>query len=175
MVETKTNRKIKVLRSDRGREYNSEEFDAFCQNEGLQKQYTLSCTSQQNMVVEIKNRVILENIRVMLIGKDMLKSLWATIVAIATNLHNRTPTIAINIFTPKEAYSGKNLHISHLIIFICISYVKILDENIYKLDDKAIKCMFIGYLHNKKGYKCWDPKNHKVFLSKDLIYFEIGR
>jgi len=77
MVETKTNRKIKVLRSDRDREYNSEEFDAFFQNDGLQKQYTLSCTSQQNMVVERKNRVLLEHVRVMLIGKDMSKSFWA--------------------------------------------------------------------------------------------------
>ncbi|KAK4395496.1 Retrovirus-related Pol polyprotein from transposon TNT 1-94 [Sesamum angolense] len=45
LVEKQSGRSIKVLRSDRGKEYNNSEFDKFCEEEGIEHQTTyLLCT-----------------------------------------------------------------------------------------------------------------------------------
>ncbi len=45
--------------------------------------------------------------------------------------------------TPEEKYNG----LSHLKVFGCIAYVHVPGELRTKLDPKAKKCVFIGYIH----------------------------
>ncbi|KAK4399972.1 Retrovirus-related Pol polyprotein from transposon TNT 1-94 [Sesamum angolense] len=54
LVEKQSGRSIKVLRSDRGKEYNNSEFDKFCEEEGIEHQTTVSYNPQQNGVSERK-------------------------------------------------------------------------------------------------------------------------
>ena len=56
MVENESDRFIKVLRSDRGGEYMSNEFMEFCQYYGIERQFTAHYTPQQNKVVEKRTR-----------------------------------------------------------------------------------------------------------------------
>ena len=46
LVENQTGRRIRVLRSDNGGEYNSKEFDEFCRQEGIKRQLTVPYTPQ---------------------------------------------------------------------------------------------------------------------------------
>ncbi|XP_050156356.1 uncharacterized protein LOC126630314 [Malus sylvestris] len=41
-----------------------------------------------------------------------------------------------------------------------------------KLDPRAIKCAFVGYSTSQKGYKCYDSKTRKVFVSRDVRFDE---
>ncbi|XP_027151836.1 uncharacterized protein LOC113751887 [Coffea eugenioides] len=43
-----------------------------------------------------------------------------------------------------------------------------------KLDDKAEKCIFIGYSHETKGYKLFNPNTGKVIVSRDIMFDEHG-
>ncbi|KAG6471756.1 hypothetical protein ZIOFF_069202 [Zingiber officinale] len=43
-----------------------------------------------------------------------------------------------------------------------------------KLDDKAEKCIFIGYSSETKGYKLFNPDTGKVIISKDVTLDELG-
>nr|KYP53945.1 Retrovirus-related Pol polyprotein from transposon TNT 1-94 [Cajanus cajan] len=52
LVEKQSGKQIKVLRSDRGKEYTSREFDKFCDDEGIERQLTIAYTPQQNGVLE---------------------------------------------------------------------------------------------------------------------------
>ena len=76
-VELKSEKKIKCLRTDNGGEYTSDEFDNFCQSEGIERQFTTASTPQQNGVAERMNITLLERTRAMLKAAGLGKSFWA--------------------------------------------------------------------------------------------------
>jgi len=146
--------KTKTLRSDGGGEYNSEAFNDFCKSEGIKRQLTLAYTPQQNGVVERKNKVIVEHARAMLIGRNVPRSFWAEVVSTMVYLHNINPIVALDNLTPKETLYKTKPKIYHLRVFDHACYVHIPKEKRKKLDDKAIRCIFVGYSTHRKGYKC---------------------
>jgi len=55
-VKTQLEQRVKILRTDRGREYLSDMFKEIC--EGIQRQLTGPCTPQQNGVAEHRNQTL---------------------------------------------------------------------------------------------------------------------
>ncbi|MCO5587897.1 hypothetical protein L7F22_041849 [Adiantum nelumboides] len=41
-----------------------------------------------------------------------------------------------------------------------------------KLDDKVVKCIFVGYSSGSKGYRLYNPATNKIFESRDVIFAE---
>ena len=39
-----------------------------------------------------------------------------------------------------------------------------------KLDNKARKCIFVGYKGGIKGYKLWNPVTRKIVYSRDVVF-----
>ena len=60
LAENESGKSVKILRSDRGGEYNLTEFVQFCNSHGIKRQYTARHTPQQNGVAERKNRTIMD-------------------------------------------------------------------------------------------------------------------
>ena len=54
MVEKQSGHYIKILRTDRGREFASNNFLSFCKTNGIKRQFTTSYTPQQNGIAERK-------------------------------------------------------------------------------------------------------------------------
>ncbi|CAL2238315.1 unnamed protein product [Prunus armeniaca] len=153
MTELQSGFKIKCLGSDRGGEFKSSEFDLFCEKEGIQRQFTLAYTPQQNGVVERKNRTVIEMAKSMLHEKKMPYFLWAEAVHTSVYILNRCPTKALNNTTPFEAYSGRKPGIAHLKVFGSLCYVHIPVERRHKLEPKSFKGVFVGYATCEKGYR----------------------
>nr|GEU38679.1 hypothetical protein [Tanacetum cinerariifolium] len=63
LVEKKSGKSIKVLRTDRGGEFLSKEFNDFCDEHAILRQLTAPYTLEQNGVAERKNRTIVEMTR----------------------------------------------------------------------------------------------------------------
>ncbi|MCI78542.1 copia-type polyprotein, partial [Trifolium medium] len=63
MVEKETNETICCLRTDRGGEFNSNDFREFCEDNGIKRQLTAAYTPQQNGIAERKNRTIMDMVR----------------------------------------------------------------------------------------------------------------
>lgn len=61
------------MKSDRGKEYTSNEFDKFCEKEGIERQLTVGYTPQQNGVSERKNQTMMEMAKSMLFEKGIPK------------------------------------------------------------------------------------------------------
>ena len=72
-IETQSNYKIQVIRSDNGSEYTSEKFNRFCEDAGIEHQLTAPYSPQQNDVVERKNRTVMKMTRCLLHDKGMPK------------------------------------------------------------------------------------------------------
>ena len=107
LVEKQSGKQIKVLRSDRGKEYTSREFDKFCEDESIKRQLTVAYTPQQNCVSKRKNRTVMEMARSMLKEKGMPNTFWAEAVYTVVYILNRCPTKAVKDKTPIEAWSGR--------------------------------------------------------------------
>ena len=43
---------------------------------------------------------------------------------------------------------------------------------VFKLDPKSLKCIFVGYSHVQKGYTCYCPTLRRYFVSIDVAFFE---
>jgi hypothetical protein len=63
LVEKESSCSIQCLRTDRGGEFTSNEFNDFCRLQGIKRQLTAAYTPQQNGVSERKNRTLLNMVR----------------------------------------------------------------------------------------------------------------
>ncbi|KAG8473990.1 hypothetical protein CXB51_034146 [Gossypium anomalum] len=169
MIEKQMGKQIKYLRTDNGLEFCSDELNRLCKSEGIVRHLTVRHTPQQNGVVERMNRTIMENFRCMLSNANLLKSFWAETVSTACFLINRSSSVAIEKKTPQEVWSGNPANYSNLKIFGCPAYAHV-DNG--KLEPRSIKCVFLGYKAGVKGYKLLCPKNRKVVISRDAIFYE---
>jgi len=57
-VENQTKKKVKILRSENGGEYTSNEFKYFCKEASIKKELRVPYNPLQNRVVERENRAI---------------------------------------------------------------------------------------------------------------------
>nr|GEV49966.1 retrovirus-related Pol polyprotein from transposon TNT 1-94 [Tanacetum cinerariifolium] len=145
MVEKEKGLKIKSMRSDRGGEFLSKEFNKFCEDNGIRRFLTAPYSPKQNGVVERKNRTILNMVRSMLKTKKMPKEFWAEADDCAVYLLNRCPLKSLDNKTPQEAWNGLKPTVSHLRVFGNIAYVHVLSQRRLKLDDRSQKHVFVGY------------------------------
>ena len=60
LAENKTVKRLKCLRSDNRGEYCSKEFDSYCSHNGIRREKTVLGTPQENGVLEMMNRTIME-------------------------------------------------------------------------------------------------------------------
>ncbi|MCO5566892.1 hypothetical protein L7F22_020575 [Adiantum nelumboides] len=127
-------------------------------------------TPQQNGVAERKNRYLMEMARCMLKAKSLPHKLWMEAVACAAHVLNRCPTRALKTITPYESWYDRKPSVSYLRVFGCLAYAHIPQQLRGKLDDKAVKCIFVGYSSGSKGYRLYNPATNKIFESRDVIF-----
>ncbi|KAL4301681.1 hypothetical protein GQ457_10G015230 [Hibiscus cannabinus] len=172
LVEKESGFEIKSLRSDRGGEFTSNEFNDFCKENGIRRPLIVPRSPQQNGIAERKNRTILNMARSMLKAKNMPKEFWAEAVSCAVYLSNRSPTKNVDNVTPQEAWSGRKPSVRHIRVFGSIAYAHVPDQGRLKLDDRSSKYVFIGYDSNSKGYKLFNPSNGRIVISRDVEFDE---
>ena len=171
MAEAEKEVKIKCVRSDRGGEFTSDEFKSLCDKSGIKKQLTAPYTPQQNGVVERKNRTIMGLVRSMLKDKNLPLELWGEPVSTCVYVLNRSSTKGVKGQTPYEKWNGRKPNVSHLKIFGSVVFVKTTGR-LSKIEDIS-KCMlFMGYEAGSKAYRCLDPANFKIHISRDVIFDE---
>ena len=170
LVEARTGRKIKVLRSDNGTEFKNDPFLQVCQREGIQRHFTVRETPQQNGVAKRMNRTLLERVRCMLSNAGLGKVFWAEAITYVCHLINMLPSTAIEGKSPLEVWSGKPVSdYDTLRVFGCPAYYHVRES---KLDPRAKKSIFMGLQSGVKGYKVWDPEARKIILSRDVTFDE---
>ena len=75
--------------------------------------------------------------------------------------------------TPKEAWSERKPNVKNFKVFGCEAYAHVPNEiREKKFDRKSIKCIFVGYDDQRKGYRLYDPSVEDVFTSRDVKFNE---
>ena len=77
MVETRSERKVKRLRTDNGLEFCNHQFDGFCKEHGIVRHITCTYTPQQNGIAERLNMIIMNKVRSMLSESGLELKFWA--------------------------------------------------------------------------------------------------
>lgn len=135
LIEKENGKEIATLRTDRGGEFTSNEFQEFCNKEGIKRHLTVPYTPQQNGVVERRNHTLMEMTRSLLKAMKVPNYMWGEAVRHATYLINRVPTRALKNQTPYECLKNRKPSLAHLRIFGCIAHAKIDSGRLRKLDD----------------------------------------
>ncbi|GLU00818.1 hypothetical protein SLE2022_181580 [Rubroshorea leprosula] len=172
LVEKQSGCSIKVLRTDQGGEFVSAEFNKFCDDFGIKRQLTASYTPQQNGVAERKNRSLVEMAKSMLKAKGLPNSFWAEAIHTAAYIQNRSPTAALHHQTPFEAWHGWKPKVTHFKVFGCLAYVHVPSQKRTKFEENSVKCIFLGYSDETKGYRFYNPITKKLLISRDVIFDE---
>ena len=85
---------------------------------------------------------------------------------------NRCPTKLVHDKNPLEAWSRNRWIVEHLRVFKCVAYTHVSKEQRQELDEKGVKCMFIGYNSESKAYRLYDPINKKIIILRDVEFLE---
>lgn len=165
-AERRTGRKVLFWRTDGGGEFVNKALSNFFKEQGIVVHQSMPYAHEQNGTIERSNRTAQATMRVLLKGAGLSKHFWGLAIRTGTYLHNRTPNANTDGKTPHEKFYNVVPQVDHLRIFGSQAFVHIPEERRKKLDDRAIRCKFIGYLEGMKGWRFWDPKN-KVFVESD--------
>jgi transposase InsO family protein len=106
MIEKQTENKVKLLRTDNGKEFCSNEFNDYCSDEGIVKHHTIPYTPQRNGVAECTNGTIISKARCMLSNEGMSRHFLAKAASTACYLINRSSFIPLDKKTSIEVWSG---------------------------------------------------------------------
>jgi transposase InsO family protein len=146
MIEKQTEKKVKLLRTDNGMEFCSNEFNDYYSDESIVRHHTIPYTPQQNGVTERMHRTIILKARCMLSNAGMSRRFWAEAASTANYLINRSPSIPLD--KSIEVWSGTPADYSHLRVFGCTAYAHV-DNG--KLEPRVVKCIFLGYASGVKA------------------------
>jgi hypothetical protein len=169
MIEKQTEKKVKLLRTDNDMEFCSNEFNDYCSDEGIVRHHTIPYTPQQNGVAEHMNITIISKAHCILSNAGMSRRFWPEEASTACYLINRSPYIPLDKKTLIEVWSGTPTDYSHLRVFGCIAYAHV-DNG--KLEARAIKCIFLGYISGVKAYKLWNPETKRILMSRNVVFNE---
>src|ERR1044071_7729785 len=91
-VENQLGKTIKLLRSDRGGEYLSQEFDDHLKSRGIAPKLTPLGTPQRNCVSEQRNRTLLDMVQSMMSQSHLPSAFWGYALETAAFTLNRVPS-----------------------------------------------------------------------------------
>ena len=119
---------------------------------------------------------MLEIALALLIAAHMPLSYRGETFTYAAYLVNRVPFSTINFKTPFQTLSKAviaplipSLH-SH--VFGCVVFVHLHKYQRTKLSPQALRCIFVGYATNQKGYQCYHPPTCRLFVTIDIVFYE---
>uniref|UniRef100_A0A2N9GH76 Integrase catalytic domain-containing protein n=1 Tax=Fagus sylvatica TaxID=28930 RepID=A0A2N9GH76_FAGSY len=150
-VENQHEKSLKALRTDRGREYLSDQFKDLCEEKGIRRQLTISNTPQQNGVAERRNRTLLDMVRSMMAQANLPISFLGDALLTAAYILNRVPSQSVSS-TPYELWKGEKPNLEHLRPWGSAGFVHSTTHKYGKLGPRARKHIFIRYSDSSKGY-----------------------
>ncbi|GJV16884.1 retrotransposon protein, putative, ty1-copia subclass [Tanacetum coccineum] len=122
-------------------------------------------TPQHNGVSKRRNCTLLDMMNL----TTLPLSFWDYALESATRILNMVPTKKVDK-TPYELWYGKVPNMSYLKVWGCEALVK--RDTLDKLQQRSVKCIFIGYLKETMGYYFYFPPENKIIVMRYVMFFE---
>jgi hypothetical protein len=117
--------------------------------------------------VERKNIIVQEVARTMLNEAKLTDKFWRDAIYTIVHILNRAQLRA-NHDKTYELWFGRSTYVKHFIFFGSKCYIKRDEDNIGKFDSRSNEGIFLGYSPNKKAYKCYNLRLHKIVESANV-------
>ena len=150
-VETQLNKKIKIIRSDRGGEYKFP-FEEICTEFCIVHQMTAPYTPQSNGVTERKNWSLKETLNALLNSSGLPQNLWEEAILMENFILNRVPHRKTQQ-TPCEKWKGRMPNLNYPKVWGCLAKVVVPKSKKVKVGPKTFDCVFIGYAQYSNVYR----------------------
>jgi histone deacetylase 1/2 len=170
LVERQLNCKILAMQTDWGGEYQS--LNSFFKQVGISHHVSCPYAHQQNGSAERKHRHIVEMGLTLLAHSSMPLKFWDEAFLTAVFIINRLPSRVIDHDTPLHRLFGQEPEYASLRTFGCAVWPNLRPYNTRKLEFRSKKCVFLGYSNLHKGFKCLDPSDGRVYISRDVVFDE---
>nr|GEY76560.1 ribonuclease H-like domain, reverse transcriptase, RNA-dependent DNA polymerase [Tanacetum cinerariifolium] len=144
-IENELMTTLKMLRTDRGGEFTSNEFTQYCKENGIARQLTAHYSPQQNEAEAVRHAIY---------------------------ILNSVPTKALEDITPYEAIKRRKPKLKNLRVFGCIAYAKVPSQRLTKSDDRSSRMVYLGNEQGSKAYRLFDPTKQKICVSRDVKFKE---
>jgi len=171
-IENQANLKVKVIRSDNGTEFKNSDLNSFCEEKGIERQYSAPRTPQQNGVAERRNRTLIEAARSMLADSKLPITFWAEAVNTACYVQNRVQVVKCQGKTPYELFHKRKPLISFLKSFGCPCSILNTKTHLGKFDSKAEDGFFVGYSTQSKAYRVFNNSSRIIEESANVSFNE---
>lgn len=162
-----TGLRLRFITTDNGTEFVNKKFKLFCLRNRVNHRKTVPHHSFQNGIAERAIRTI------RLIGTKILQSsnvrleYWSDVIAFAVFIHNRRPSLKLNLRKPIEVFAPHLIESRFLFKFG--SPVYFINPPDSKSDSNKRPGVFLGYPAFVKGYFVFDLIERKSKIIHDLV------
>ena len=98
---------------------------------------------------------------------------WGECILTVGYLINKTPSAVLKGKTPYEILFGQLPSYNHIRTFGCLCYVHRQLRDKDKFASQIRRCVFVGYLFDKKGWKVYNLETSEYLVSRDVVFVEI--
>ncbi|GJT22942.1 retrovirus-related pol polyprotein from transposon TNT 1-94 [Tanacetum coccineum] len=161
-IQVSLNKTVRYIRIDNGTEFFNQILSKYYERVGIFHQKIIPRTPQQNSVVKIQNRTLVEAARTMLIFSKAPVFLWAEAVATACYTQNRSLIYTRHNKTPYELVHDKKPGLTFFRVFGALCYPANDNEDLGKLQPTADIGVFVGYAPSRKGYRIYNKRTRKI-------------
>ena len=163
---------VKKIRADGHSTYKEGALKTYCSKNGIQQQFSVVETQQENGGPERYNRTLLEGARALLKTANVPLSYWPE----AVNTLNFTQNLLITTRlkkTPHEVFTKKNYNYKTLKVFgaVCDAYIPPNKRTDKKLGDHSVRCRFVGYSITHKAYRLITCGQYPKFILSGNVQF----
>nr|GEV40493.1 reverse transcriptase domain-containing protein [Tanacetum cinerariifolium] len=132
---------------------------------GIVQHLTPPYTPQHNGVSKRINRTLLDMVRSMINLTTLPLSFWNYALESVKRILNMVPTKKVDK-TPYELWYGKVPILSYIKVWGCEVLVK--RDTPDKLQQRSVKCIFIGYPKETMGYYFYFPPENKIVVASEI-------
>ena len=162
---------VKKIRSDNGTEFKNSIIKEFCNEKGITHTFLAPRTSQQNGVLERKNRTLIEAARTMLEESKLPTYFWAEAINTICYTQNISIINQAQGKTPYQLMKNKKPTLNFLHVFGCKCFVlRNQGENLRKFQAKADETIFIGYA-TTRAYRVYNLRMN-IVMGSDYVVFD---